>query len=194
MSFENIKLNKKDNSFLIVSRISSEKNIFFSIDFFLQYQKICHNSNLTIVGTGPQDSMLEERLNNIDENINITWLLSCDEVLKDKLYAESAYLLHASKREGFGLVVGESASWGVIPILYSHEQNDSIKRNEEIAVIFNDLNISILVNKILEINKEYTLHSKKAFDFMQENLESFSCSRSAQEFNSFIRGENINFS
>ena len=72
-------------------------------------------SKLHVIGEGPLLSFLKEKYCG-EESIIFHGYLQKD--MRDAIFCESSYLLATSIREGWGLTVSESASFGVMPVGY----------------------------------------------------------------------------
>ena len=168
LSFEFLTSRKNGDSYLVISRFSKEKNVDLALILFANILQFKKNSFLTLVGDGVEFEnllILAEKLN-ITRNIKFINNLSEDEL--NKLYLNSKFLIHLSRREGFGLVVGEAASYGVVPIVLQSPDNESINRCKHFGLIFNSFDSKIMSDVILK--SDYNSLSKSAFDYFQHNL------------------------
>lgn len=169
INFDELLRVKNKNKFLIVSRLSKEKNVNLSIEIFADYIKLIQNSCLTIIGSGPEFSELATLVNSLGLNRNVEFLENINDDQLISHYQNSKYLLHLSRREGYGLVVGEASSFGVIPILVQSESNESVNRCSNFGVISKTFEKSEILSKIIDC--DFVSTSKSAFDYFQNNLK-----------------------
>lgn len=102
---------------LYSGRLSSEKNIGFIIDSYVKYRNIGGHRKLVIAGDGPEYISLSLKAQNSSHAEDITFLGHVDDVVS--LYNRAAYLVLASKYEGFGLVILEAIDY-FLPVLSSN--------------------------------------------------------------------------
>lgn len=72
-------------------------------------------SRMHIIGDGPQLSILREKFKGEESLVFHGYI---QKELRDAIFRESSFLLATSIREGWGLTVSESASFGVMPVGY----------------------------------------------------------------------------
>jgi glycosyltransferase involved in cell wall biosynthesis len=169
LNFNQILKLKDNSSYLIVSRLSREKNVDLALQLFAKIKSIHPSSHLSIVGSGLELQNLKKFVleNNLIDNVIFETNLS--ESKLSSYYLKSKYLLHLSRREGFGLVVGEAASFGVIPILLRGSQNESVNRCSNFGLVFDRFDLTFMTDQIL--NCDYDNFAKRAFEYFEENLE-----------------------
>ena len=169
LNFNQILKLKEYSSYLIVSRLSKEKNVDLALQLFAKIKSIHPSSHLSIVGSGLELQNLKKFVleNNLIDNVIFETNLS--EIKLSSYYLKSKYLLHLSRREGFGLVVGEAASFGVIPILLRGSQNESVNRCSNFGLVFDRFDLTFMTDQIL--NCDYDNFAKRAFEYFEENLE-----------------------
>ena len=113
-------MKEKNPTYLFVSRIVRMKGIeevIKAFSFIVKEQKQAH---LGIIGTG-ESKYIQQLKQMIDEygvKKNVTFYGKIDEKRKYELMAKAHLLLHASVKEGWGLVVLEAASVGTPSVVY----------------------------------------------------------------------------
>lgn len=114
---------KKDPhpTFLFVSRVVRMKGVEEVIKTFAFIQKELPHANLWIVGGGETRyvSVLRKMVVEYGISNNVTFFGSVNENKKYELMARAHILLHASVKEGWGLVVLEAASVGTPAVVYN---------------------------------------------------------------------------
>lgn len=115
-NFDKSILNNKKKQLVYIGRVSREdKRVDRVIDVWQTLYREYPDWNLCLVGDGPQRSLLEQHVK--DNNIErVTFTGYVNNTLN--YYRESSVLLLTSDLEGFGLVVVEGMSHGVIPAVY----------------------------------------------------------------------------
>jgi len=98
----------KKNQFVYLGRLVFYKNIEIILKAFKMVTKKFPDVTLMIVGDGPHKSSLQELINKLDINNNITFTGYVTSEQKRKILSESNALLFPSLIEGFGLVMLES--------------------------------------------------------------------------------------
>lgn len=105
----------KEEEILYVGRIDfAQKRVHRIIDLWKKLEPLCPDWKLTLVGDGKERQFLENYVKEMGlKNI-------CFEGFRDpkEYYRRSSLLLLTSDFEGFPLVVIESMSFGVVPIVY----------------------------------------------------------------------------
>lgn len=127
--------NQKDNeiSFVWVSRIVKMKGIEDVLSAFKIIQETIPNSDLKIIGNGAVNYVdyLKNNLvkkNGLEKNVKFLGFVS--EIEKQKILRESHILLHASVKEGWGIVVIEAASQSTPSVVYDVPGlSESVKNN-----------------------------------------------------------------
>lgn len=115
-NFDSLVFSIKKKQLMYLGRISREdKRVDRVIDVWQTLYREYPDWNLCLVGDGPQRSLLEQHVK--DNNIErVTFTGYVNNALN--YYRESSVLLLTSDLEGFGLVVVEGMSHGVIPVVY----------------------------------------------------------------------------
>ena len=85
------------------------------------------NATATIVGAGPSTADIVDAIHkhNVDGYVRLAGRVDDDELAA--LYRQSATLVLPSKREGFGLVVAEAASYGVPSVVVIADDNAAVE-------------------------------------------------------------------
>lgn len=168
---ESIGLNKNDFILLLVSRISSEKNIEFIIKNHNVINKKYKNIKLVIVGDGP---ILEDLIKkNKNENIIFLGKVPWDQI--PLYYQLGDIFVTASKTETQGLTVNEAlaASLPVVCI-----EDESYKYS-----VIDSYNGYIFKKKKEYIDKVISLYKdKELYNSMSKQAEDFSSNFSQERF------------
>ena len=109
-------LEKKENIFLVVARLSEEqKNIGAILRIWKEFCK--HNSDyqLQIVGYGPDEKMLHDYAKTLNLK-NIEFVGKTSE--PQKYYRRAKFFLMTSNYEGFPMTIIEAMQFGCIPLVY----------------------------------------------------------------------------
>ncbi|WP_288154707.1 glycosyltransferase [Phocaeicola sartorii] len=107
-------LQKKEKEIIYVGRLSQEKAVFRLIDSWNLLEHKFPDWRLTIVGDGPQSDFLKKKVDILKlERVSFEGFQN-----PEKYYRRASVLCLTSEYEGFGLVVVEGMSWGVVPIVY----------------------------------------------------------------------------
>lgn len=85
------------------------------------------NATATIVGAGPSTADIVDAIHKhrVDNYVRLTGRVDDEEL--SELYRRSAALVLPSKREGFGLVVAEAASFGVPSVVVAADDNAAVE-------------------------------------------------------------------
>lgn len=112
---------QKHPTFLFVSRVVRMKGVEEVIKAFSFVQRELKDAALWIVGSGETDYIaeLQEMVKEYGTSGSVTFFGEVSENKKYELMARAHILLHASVKEGWGLVVLESASVGTPAVVYN---------------------------------------------------------------------------
>lgn len=170
-------LPKKERKFTVIfmGRIVKMKGVENVISAFQQIQLYDKNSQLWIVGTGEKHYLDKIKkiikTNNLEENV--IFFGSVSEEKKFELMRKAHLLLHASVKEGWGLVVIEAASQATPSIVYCvNGLKDAVKQNKT-GIIVSHNTPSDLAGATIELMKD-----EKKYQFFQKN-----CLERARLFN-----------
>ena len=130
-----------NNTILVVGQYFDYKGL----DIALECAKLDQSIKYKFVGSGKRSNLLKEKAEELNlKNVEIIPFLNKEELYKE--YQESMCLLLPSRRECWGLVINEAASFGC-PIISTKECGAAIEfLNEEFLANTNDPND--LYNKI----------------------------------------------
>jgi len=98
---------------LSVGRLGREKNFDFIVTMFSRLVKTRPDIHLVLIGYGPEEERLRERIKKLglDDKITITGMLKRADI--PKAYADSDIFVFASKSETQGIIVLEAAAAGL---------------------------------------------------------------------------------
>jgi len=107
-----------ENKFVIghVGRFTGEKNHSFLIDIFAEIYRQNNNSILLLVGNGPLESNIKEKVNKLSLKDNVKFMGICSDV--SKLYQAMDIFILPSFQEGFPVVAVEAQTSG-LPCVFS---------------------------------------------------------------------------
>ncbi len=132
------KMQKSDNpSFIFASRLVKMKGIEEVIKAFSFIVQQYSDARLTIIGSGEESYVrsLHNMVTDYGCSKNITFAGRVGEKEKFSLMAQSHILLHASVKEGWGLVVLEAASVGTPSVVYNVSGLRDIVHDRKTGVI-----------------------------------------------------------
>lgn len=168
---DRIVVKSKNITIVSISRIVKMKGIEDVIAAFSVIQSKHNNAQLKIVGDGSKEyvNFLKKQIKNkynLEKNIEFLGFISEKE--KIKLLKKSHLLIHASVKEGWGIVVIEAASQSTPSVVYNtHGLVESVK-NDVTGVVTNINNFHELGNDAIEL-----LEDKKRYKKYQENCLSW---------------------
>lgn len=155
---------RKENfpTFLFVGRIVKMKGVEDILSAFSRITTQIPLACLWIVGEGERRyvKMLKNMANSYHIGERVTWWGKVTEEKKIALMKKSHVLLHASVKEGWGLVVLEAASQGTPAVAYPsgglrdtvmHNKTGLLTKNKDSAELA-DLAVSLMENKKLYIS------------------------------------------
>lgn len=127
-------------TFLFVSRIVKMKGIEDVIEAFRTIRASLPDSQLLVVGTGEQSYLasLKNTLLRKDARSQIKFLGYVTDKMKLKLMRKAHILLHASIKEGWGLVVLEAASQGTPSVVYDTHGLSEVVRHGKTGIVVSD--------------------------------------------------------
>jgi glycosyltransferase involved in cell wall biosynthesis len=98
---------------LSVGRLGREKNFDFIITMFTNLIKIRPEVHLVLIGYGPEEERLKEKIQKVGiaDKVTITGMLDREDIPKS--YADSDVFVFASKSETQGIIVLEAAAAGL---------------------------------------------------------------------------------
>lgn len=128
-----IQKKEKTPTYICVSRLVKMKGVEDVITAFSVIQKQDTLSRLWIIGEGDSDykSSLVALVNKLSLESHVTFFGYVSDAKKISLLRRAHILLHASIKEGWGLVVLEAASQGTPSVVYNvHGLRDTVKDNK----------------------------------------------------------------
>lgn len=165
----------KNPTFLFVSRLVRMKGVEDIIRSFYSIQQKIPHSQLIIVGMGDKAYMnqLEMLVSNlgISEKVRFKGYVSQKEKLA--IMAKSHILLHASIKEGWGLVVAEAASQGTPSIVYDTGGLRDVVKHNKTGIILKDNSPEEMAKEallLIENVKKYAIFQKQCLE-MAKSLQ-----------------------
>lgn len=153
---------KKNNEFVVVSRIDKDKNIFDVLDIFAN-KNIDPNYKVHIYGDGKLIKEFKDEIKNKKLEGKVILHGYCDN--KDEIYKDKQGLILTSLSEGFSLVVLEAMNYGIPVYLYNSftackefENFNNIKLIETSNI---DMFVSILNEGVNVNEKEFEILRNK---------------------------------
>ncbi len=167
---------KKENYFLIVSRLVGSKGL-------LETVKLANDLNfsLKIVGSADGFTSVENELKAIGKN-NVEFLGRVEDADLWKLYAQALGFIALARDEDFGMTVVESLAAGTTVIAFNGGGFKESVVDGKTGILINDTNTETLKKAIERFNK--TKWDKKK---IQENAKKFSKERFEKEIIEFVR-------
>jgi glycosyltransferase involved in cell wall biosynthesis len=163
--------NKKEKSstYIFVSRVVKMKGIEEVIKAFSFIVRVQNNAQLWIVGGG-EASYIEELKNMINEygvGKNVVFFGKVSEQKKFELMARSHILLHASVKEGWGLVVPEAASVGTPSVVYDVPGLRDVVKNGKTGIVLAKNSPQEMAKEVVILMKDKHLYHT----FQQSGLQ-----------------------
>jgi glycosyltransferase involved in cell wall biosynthesis len=156
---------EKDPTYVFVSRVVRMKGIEEIIKAFSFIARAKVQSKLWIVGGGQDSYITELKHMMADYGIGerVTFFGNVSEQRKYELMSRAHLLLHASVKEGWGLVVLEAASVGTPAIVYNVTGLKDVVKNGETGLVISDNSPSEMAREAMKLfsdGKTYALYSK----------------------------------
>jgi glycosyltransferase involved in cell wall biosynthesis len=164
----NLKPKCLNPTYIFVSRVVQMKGIEEVIKSFSFILKEQSNSQLWIVGSG-EDKYIDKLKGMITEYGAIGNVKFWGKVSEDKKYelmSQAQVLLHASVKEGWGLVVLEAAAFGTPSIVYNVPGLKDIVVNDETGIIISDNSPQKMAAESIKL-----VNDKKRYAKFQENCK-----------------------
>lgn len=190
---KNRNINKNNKRFIYTGRIDEWKNIEFLIRVFQKYHKEFQDSELYIIGDGPEFKKIKNIIiNDNSDFIHLTGRLGHDSIVE--YLASGDVFLFPSKGEGVSLSVLEALSAGLPVVGFDVMGVRNLVVNEKTGVLVKEMNIEAFV-----------VGMKKAYDMkesLKDNCKQFASNYSAikieekisniisKEYRSFINEKN----
>lgn len=170
---EKLPKKEKDPTFIFVSRVVKMKGIEDVIAAFFRIAKVKKQAKLWIVGDGDLNyvNKLKLLVKNYGFENKIIFFGKVNEEKKLELMRKAHLLLHASVKEGWGLVVAEAASQATPSVVYNvNGLRDSVINNKTGIVIGknNPDEMAKSVIKLINSKKEYLNMQNKSLEWASE--------------------------
>lgn len=164
---------EKKYTFVFVSRIVRMKGIE---DVIAAFQEIVHENKtaqLWIVGAGESSYLLslQATIKKLTIEDHVTFFGKVSEEKKIDLLKRAHVLLHASIKEGWGLVVAEAASQGTPAVVYDvGGLRDSVKNNTTGIVLGQNSpkNMAEVALKLVKDKKRYRLFQENCLQWAKQ--------------------------
>jgi glycosyltransferase involved in cell wall biosynthesis len=159
-------------TFLFVSRVVRMKGIEEIIKAFSFIVKVKSNSKLWIVGKGEEDYIKELKHMIADYGVtpNVTFYGAVSEAKKYELMARAHLLLHASVKEGWGLVVLEAAFVGTPAVVYNVSGLKDVVKHQKTGIVVTNNSPQEMARQTILLyndNKEYAIFQKNGRAWVQ---------------------------
>ena len=148
---------EKKPTFIFVSRVVKMKGIEEVIKAFFNILKTLKDGQLWIVGDGDKKYLeyLKTTMNTYTISSKVKFFGKVTEEKKLELMRKSHLLLHASRKEGWGLVVIEAASQGTPSVVYNVSGlRDSVKNGKTGVVLSENTSVEMARQAIRLFNSE----------------------------------------
>ncbi len=161
-------LPKKENipTFIFVSRVVKMKGIEEVVRAFFYILKELKDARLWIVGDGEKKYVkeLKETMHSFSISTKVKFFGRVEDNKKLELMRKSHLLLHASVKEGWGLVIIEAASQGTPSVVYNVSGlKDSVK-NGKTGIVLEENNAKEMAKEAINLIK-----NKKKYESFQKN-------------------------
>jgi glycosyltransferase involved in cell wall biosynthesis len=152
-----------------VGRLDANKNHKFLLDCIKNLKDKGFQFHLTIVGEGNQRIILENKIEKLNLQQEVTLSGVRDNV--EELYRSSDLYVHSSRSEGFGLTLIEAMATGLPVITLDGGGNRDVIEEGKNGFLIAEENVEIFTEKILELVNNLTLYkdiSQYAQSFAQK--------------------------
>lgn len=153
---------EKVPTFIFVSRVVRMKGVEDVIRAFFYIQRELKNANLWIVGDGDKTYVeeLKENVKSFKISSKVKFFGKVSNEKKLELMRKAHLLLHASKKEGWGLVVIEAASQATPSVVYNVSGlRDSVK-NGKTGIVLEENSAKEMAKQTLLLIKDKVLYDK----------------------------------
>ncbi len=157
---------EKVPTFIFVSRVVKMKGIEDVVRAFFYILREFKDARLWIVGDGEEKYVeeLKETMRSYSISTKVKFFGRVDDNKKLELMQKAHLLLHASIKEGWGLVVIEAASQGTPSVVYNVAGlRDSVK-NEKTGIVLEENNAKEMAREVAALIK-----NKKKYQSFQKN-------------------------
>jgi glycosyltransferase involved in cell wall biosynthesis len=157
---------EQEPTYIFVSRLVKMKGVEEVLKAFEYIMKQHKKAQLWLVGSGEKQYILSlqnmARSHGIHENVTFFGYVPEDKKLK--LMRSAHILLHASVKEGWGLVVLEAASQGTPAVVYNNGSLKEVVKNGKTGIVVKKNISSLLAEEALSLYGD-----KKRYKDYQEN-------------------------
>lgn len=154
----------KEPTFIFVSRIVKMKGIEDVIDAFVQIANTIENAKLWIIGTGEPTYVrdIKRRIALYHVSHRISFFGYVSQKKKLTCMRKSHILLHASIKEGWGLVVLEAASQGTPSVVYNVSGLSEVVKHNSTGIVTESSPSALAAAAITlyQDNRMYNLYQK----------------------------------
>jgi len=165
-SLKTLPVKERKPTFIFVSRVVKMKGIEDVLQAFVYILKDLPDAQLWIVGDGDKKYIdeLKETIKSYSIESKVKFFGRVDENKKFELLKKAHLLLHASVKEGWGLVVIEAASQATPSVVYNvGGLRDSVKDNKT-GIVLKENNFREMAKEAVTLFK-----NKKKYKIIQEN-------------------------
>ena len=174
----------KEKEIIYVGRIDYiQKHTYRVIDIWRKLEQKYPDWKLTIVGDGEERSDIERRIKEYGlKRVTVTGFVNPVEY-----YKRASILLLTSEYEGFGLVIVEAMTYGVVPVVYnSYETASELITNEVDGVLVDTpYNNDTFTDTLENLIKNEDILEKIAYNARSSSAR-FSVDNIANEWYKFI--------
>lgn len=147
----------KEKEIIYVGRIEyNQKRTDRVVDIWKELEPLYPDWKLTIVGDGEDREDLQKRIDGYGlKRVEITGFVN-----PIKYYQRASILLLTSEYEGFGLVVAEAMSHGVVPVVYNSFESakDLVKNGYNGVLVEKPFSVSSFTRKVQELMENAEWH------------------------------------
>lgn len=154
---------KEDNpTFIFVSRVVAMKGIEEIIKSFAFIVKELPDASLWIVGGGESKYIesLKKEIKELDLTEKVHFYGKVNEEEKISLMGKAHILLHASVKEGWGLVVLEAAYQGTPSVVYNVSGLKDVVKNNKTGIVLTNNSPRELAKQSINLYKDITRYKK----------------------------------
>lgn len=112
---------------LVVGRLIEDKNVAAVPETIALARRSAPDLRCVVVGSGPERDRLDDEIRRLGLDDVVTVSSSLTDAELDELMAGATCLLHPSRREGYGLVVVESARHGTPAVVVEGPDNAAVE-------------------------------------------------------------------
>ena len=154
---ESDRVGAKEKEIIYVGRIEyNQKRTDRVADIWKELEPLYPDWKLTIVGDGEDREDLQKRIDGYGlKRVEITGFVN-----PIKYYQRASILLLTSEYEGFGLVVAEAMSHGVVPVVYNSFESakDLVKNGYNGVLVEKPFSVSSFTRKVQELMENAEWH------------------------------------